>query len=128
MIYLAQTEQYLKGTIYFKPGGTVYFKPTEDKILVDKVEYSKLVGQSLLGREWSMDDVRDRVSHRSAEWVKEYILYQPCFKADFDKFERQHYLHRSTGSGNPWKFKASVMAKWIDDHWKQIDWDGKIED
>jgi phage pi2 protein 07 len=115
-----QVDQVLEGTIHFK-------QPVPDgKLLVDKVEYSKMLDQSLTGRMWTIDDLRHWVGGKSKDWVKQYILYQPCFRADLDKLESQGYMHRSTGSGNPWTFKASVMSIWIDDHWNQINWNGKI--
>lgn len=52
----------------------MHVKSMDQYVLVDKEAYNKLLDQSLLGRSWIMDDLRDRCGNKSIKWIKENII------------------------------------------------------
>lgn len=106
---------------------TIEYKIPDSQLLIDKTEYDSLLDQATTGRWWTMSDLRKWIGNKDARWVKDFILYRPEFQKDFGQMERQNLIHISSGSGDSWKFKASVMSKWLDDHWDRINWNGKVK-
>ena len=98
----------------------------DNQLLIAKTDYETLQDQSLTGRVWSLDDLRKWLGNRDSKWVKDYILYRPSFQAELERLDDENLIHISNGRGDRWWFKASTMAQWIDDHWNQINWDGKV--
>lgn len=89
--------------------------------LVENSEYTKLQAQSLTGRTWLMADLRDWCGKKSPTWIKDNILFNPKYSRDMQTMIDHGYLVRG-GRGNSWKFKASVMAEWLDQHWNELPW------
>ncbi|WP_268914055.1 DUF771 domain-containing protein [Lentilactobacillus sp. SPB1-3] len=92
-------------------------------VLVNKSEYQEMQADSLAGLRWTMNDLRKHLGNKSISWIKRNILFNPKFKKELDQMELDKYLHRSTGNGNPWWFKAREFNKFIDKHWSEINWD-----
>lgn len=84
----------------------MHVKSMDQYVLVDKEAYNKLLDQSLLGRAWIMDNVRDRCGNKSIKWIKENIIENPKYSRQIGRMEQQgQIIHK--GRGSAWKFKAS---------------------
>lgn len=88
---------------------------------IENLNPDLLQEQLLLGRTWLMKDLREWTGGKSANWLKENILLNPKYADDFKAMQDAGYIYRGT-QGVPWKFKASVMAKWLDEHWNELNW------
>lgn len=106
---------------------TIEVKIPDDQLVVNKVEYESLQDQSLVGKIWKLDDLRAWLGNKDVKWVKEFILYRPSFQAELERMDNENFIHISKGRGDKWWFKASVMSEWIDNHWGQINWNGKVK-
>lgn len=90
--------------------------------LVSSDELSDLRPQSVVGRTWTMNDLRDWLGHKQAVWVKDNILYNPRYSKDIQAMINHNEIRKSKGNGSPWLFKASTMAAWLDKHWEELPW------
>lgn len=100
----------------------------ESKIFIEREEYEQLKSESVRAKLWGMKDLRKHLKNRSEDWIKQYILLVPKFQPEFKKMERQNYFHSSGGiSGNEWWFRADKMIEFIDQHWQEINWNGKVK-
>lgn len=79
-------------------------------------------GETLTGRTWIMKDLRAWCGNKDVTWIKDNILFNPIYHNDMAEMERLHELIRPKAKGSPWKFKASVMAAWLDKHWQELPW------
>ncbi|EMF0171464.1 DUF771 domain-containing protein [Enterococcus hirae] len=87
----------------------------ENIVLVPKQEYGRLVENDLSGKTWTMNDLRERLGNVDARVIREKVLYP--YRKELDVLNGGFVVyHKKTGS--PWKFQASKMAKFIDEHWK----------
>lgn len=99
----------------------MHVKDMDQYVLVDKEAYNKLLDQSLLGRAWIMDNLRDRCGNKSIKWLKDNILENPRYSRQIGRMEQQgQIIHK--GRGSAWKFKASVMADFLESHWEEFPW------
>lgn len=105
---------------------TIEVEIPDGTVLVSEDELELLQKGSLAGKVWNIDDLRKWIGNKDVKWVKEFILYRPAFEMDMKRMDRQELIHISSGRGDKWWFKASVMSAWIDDHWNQINWNGKL--
>ena len=85
------------------------FKPYRDEMY-----------KSITGRTWTMKDLREHCGNRSVDWIKTKILYNPKFSRVIGAMEREGQIHESTGPGNPWMFKATAMADFLEEHYEEI--------
>lgn len=90
--------------------------------LVNKSEYQKLRDGSLTGRTWNMADLKDWLGGKDVKWIKKNILENSRYRKDMLQMESDRTLVFPKGKGSPWKFKANVMADWLDKHWSEFDW------
>lgn len=79
-------------------------------------------GESLTGRVWNMKGLREWCGNKDDKWIRKHILANPHYRDELKTMERDGTLIRSTGSGSPWLFKASVMAEFLDRHWTELPW------
>lgn len=98
----------------------------ENLVLVEKADYENLNSQLLIGKRWNMEDLRNHLGKKSAPWIKDNILYQPMFRDDFAKMERNGDMHKAIGKGDAWWFHATVFSQWLEDNWNRIDWSAKL--
>lgn len=105
---------------------TIEVKIPDDQLLVNKIEYESLQDQSLVGKIWKLDDLRAWLGNKDVKWIKEFILYRPSFQKELEQMDSENLIHISSGRGDKWWFKASAMSEWIEDHWSQINWTGKV--
>ncbi|ANK66889.1 hypothetical protein AYR55_03715 [Loigolactobacillus backii] len=77
---------------------------------------------SLEGKTWSMSDLREWTGKKSPKWLKDNILESTRYRSDINKMLSEGTIVKKPGGGNAWKFKASVMAKWLDKHWEELPW------
>ncbi|WP_349626390.1 DUF771 domain-containing protein [Lactiplantibacillus plantarum] len=90
-------------------------------VLVDTDAYNKLLDQTTHGCTWIMDDLRTRCGDKSIKWIKENILENPKYSRQIGRMEQQgQIIHK--GRGSAWKFKASVMADFLESHWEELPW------
>lgn len=99
----------------------------ESKIFIEREEYEQLKSESVRAHLWGMADLRKRLKNRSEDWIKQYILHVPKFKAELKKMERNNYLHFPNGKGDAWWFKSDEIVSFIDQHWQEINWNGKVK-
>lgn len=79
-------------------------------------------GESLIGRTWRMTELREWCGNKDEKWVRKNILANPHYHDELKDMERDHTLIWSNGPGSPWRFKASVMAEFLDRHWSELPW------
>ncbi|RHW46117.1 DUF771 domain-containing protein [Bombilactobacillus bombi] len=77
---------------------------------------------SLLGKTWTMKELRQWLGNKSSDWIKENILFNRRYKVDIDEMIAKRQIIRSKGHGSPWLFKANVLAQWLDEHWEEFNW------
>lgn len=83
-------------------------------ILIEKDEHNHLLQQDLMGRTWTMNDVRDRLVNKDARWIREKILL-PNKKTL--SVENGGFVSYPKNNGDPWKFGALRMARYLEDNW-----------
>lgn len=88
--------------------------PEEFKV-VNRDEYDRLIEHDLLGKTWTMDDLRERLNNVDPRWIKDNILYP--FRSELDIRCGGFVVYPRT-KGKPWKFQALKMAQFLDDHWE----------
>lgn len=79
-------------------------------------------GESLVGRTWSMHDLQAWCGNKSQPWLKENFLENPKYSREIGAMEQKHQLIHKGVKGSPWKFKAKVMAEFLDKHWEEFEW------
>lgn len=99
-----------------------------DKITIEIPDDMRLVpknaseNDSLVGRTWRMAELREWCGNKDEKWVRKNILANPHYRNELKDMERDHTLIWSNGPGSPWRFKASVMAEFLDRHWSELPW------
>lgn len=89
--------------------------------LITMDEYNKVQAESTQGRMWKMSELRNWLGGKSVDWVKENILYNPKYHKTIQEW-RNHKVLVGGGYGRAYLFKASVVAKWLDEHWQEFKW------
>ena len=79
-------------------------------------------GESLTGRTWTMKDLQQWCGRKSQPWLKEYVLENPRYSHEINDMEQNGQLVHKGIKGSPWRFKASVMAEFLDRHWEELPW------
>ena len=87
-----------------------------DYILVEKVKYDELNDQNLIGRQWSMDDLKEATNH-SAEWLKVNVLYPHRDELDV---LNGGFVRYPLAKGQPWRFGAKRMSDWLEEHLEEV--------
>lgn len=77
---------------------------------------------SLVGRTWRMKELREWCGNKDEKWIRKNILANPKYHDELKEMEKLHTLVWSNGPGSPWRFKASVMAAFLDKHWEELPW------
>lgn len=99
----------------------MHVKNMDKYVLVDTDAYNKLLEQTMLGRTWTMDDLRVWCGNKSIQWLKKNILENPRYSRQIGQMEqRGQLIHK--GRGSAWKFKANVMAEFLESHWEELPW------
>lgn len=80
------------------------------------------VGESLLGRSWTKTDLRAWCGNKSWDWITKNIIDNPRYSREIGAMEQHNQLIHSGKMGSPWRFKASVMAEFLDSHWEEFPW------
>lgn len=99
-----------------------------DKITIEISDDMRLVpkdastNDSLVGRTWRMQELREWCGNKDEKWVRKNILANPKYRDELKDMERDHTLIWSNGPGSPWRFKANVMAEFLDRHWSELPW------
>lgn len=93
--------------------------PDFTKALYDQAQ------QSIIGQSWTMSDLRKWLGGKSVTWIKSNILYNPKYSHEIASMEAKGQIHISSGKGNAWRFKATAMAEFIEQHYEEFDWKGK---
>jgi len=78
--------------------------------------------ESLLGRTWTMKELRSWMGNKSADWIKKYVIYNSRFSREIQQMMNDKLIIESKGNGSPWFFNAYEMAKFLDKHWTEFDW------
>ena len=94
----------------------------KDYRLIKNSEYEELQKSELSGRAWGMGDLRKRLDRKSPDWIKENILFSPKFHKEIAEMEKEHLIIRPRGRGGSWKFKATAMSKFLEDHCQEFNW------
>ena len=84
----------------------------EDHVLIKRAELEELKNNDLTGKVWEMKDL-SQATRRSADWLKEYILYP--YRSDLEAFVKY-----PRGKGDRWKFGAKQMSQWLEDHLEEV--------
>lgn len=100
---------------------TVPIQIPKDYQLISNDEYNQLKSESMQGRMWTMGDLRKWLGDKSAEWIKDNILFNPKYSKTIQEWRRNKVL-TGGGYGRPYHFKAAEVSKWIDDHWTEFKW------
>lgn len=90
----------------------------EDSVLIKRIELQELQQEQLLGVWWNMKDLERRIS-REQQWIKEKILYPTRFRKILDT-ENGGFVFYPKNRGQPWSFKATEMAEFLDKHFQDI--------
>lgn len=90
----------------------------EDMVLIQKVELEELKEQSLAGVYWNMSHLSKRTA-KSANWLKDNILFKPKFKRELDS-QNGGCVFYPRSQGQPWVFKAKEMAEFLDKNFSRI--------
>lgn len=99
----------------------MHVKDMDQYVLVDEDTYNKLLDQTMNGRTWTMADLRIWCGNKSIDWLKKNILENPKYSREIGRMEQQgQIIHK--GRGSAWKFKASVMADFLESHWEELPW------
>jgi len=89
--------------------------------LVETDEYNQLQNESLTGRMWTMTDLRNWIGNKSADWIKDNVLFNPSYKSEIDEMRANKEI-AGGGKGSPYHFKAARMAEFIEKHFKEMEW------
>lgn len=100
---------------------TVPVQVPDDLRVLTAEEYENLAKFSTVGRIWGMKDLREWIGGKSADWIRNNILYNPKYAATIRDWRRHKYL-TGGGHGSPIRFKASVITTWLDEHWSELPW------
>lgn len=90
--------------------------------LVQSEELDSLKAQSLRGRAWTMQGLRDWLGRKSDVWIKDNILYNPKYSKEIQGMIAAGQIREPKAQGSAWMFKASVMSEWLDKHWEELPW------
>lgn len=90
--------------------------PDMTQVLLDKLQ------ESIIGRSWTMKDLRKCCGNKSEDWIKENIIYNPKFSTEIQAMIDNGQITESKGSGSPWRFKATAMANFIEKHYEELNW------
>lgn len=90
--------------------------PDMTQVLLDKLQ------ESIIGRSWTMKDLRKCCGNKSEDWIKENIIYNPKFSTEIQTMIDNGQITESKGSGSPWRFKATAMANFIEKHYEELNW------
>lgn len=90
--------------------------PDMAQVLLNKLQ------ESIIGRSWTMKDLRECCGNKSEYWIKENILYNPKFSVEIQSMINNGQITESKGSGSPWHFKATAMAEFIEKHYEELNW------
>lgn len=99
-----------------------------DKITIAIPDDMRLVpknaskNDSLIGRTWRMKELREWCGNKDEKWIRKNILANPKYRDELKEMEHERTLVWSNGPGSPWRFKASVMAAFLDKHWEELPW------
>lgn len=90
--------------------------------LISIDEYDTLKSQSMVGRMWNMKDLRNWLGGKSPDWIKDNIIYNPRYAKEIRGMRLKRELVGG-GRGRPFKFKASVIANFVEKHWQELAWE-----
>lgn len=90
--------------------------PDMAQVLLNKLQ------ESIIGRSWTMKDLRECCGNKSEDWIKENIIYNPKFSTEIKAMINNGQITESKGSGSPWRFKATAMANFIEKHYEELNW------
>ena len=79
-------------------------------------------GESLIGRTLTSKDLRKWCGNKSWGWILDNIIYNPKYSREIGYMEQHHQLIHRGVKGSPWRFKARVMAEFLDRHWEELPW------
>lgn len=82
----------------------------ENLVVIEKSEYNEFLEQQLIGRVWNMQQL-EKVTNRSAQWLKENVLEVPEYKEELEAF-----VHFPKAQGERWKFGALRMSEWLEEN------------
>lgn len=85
-------------------------KIPKDLVLIERTEYQLFLNQQLEGRVWNMKQLEER-TNRSGQWLKKNVLEVPAFKQELEKF-----VNFPRSKGEPWKFGALRMGRWLEEN------------
>lgn len=85
--------------------------------VVEIEEYESLKKKDLMGKTWTMENLKDQLKTTDEDWIKEKILYP---NRDILDVRNGGFVRYSKGKGNPWKFNALEMAKYLQENWADI--------
>lgn len=92
----------------------VQIKIPDDLVLITKSTHEELLEQDLIGRTWNMKQLEER-TNRSAQWLRRNILEVPEFKDEIKEFVQFPEIN-----GQPWKFGALRMSRWLEENQELI--------
>lgn len=92
----------------------IQIKIPENYVLITKSDHSQFLEQQLIGRTWSMKQLEEYTT-RSGQWLRENILEVPEFRE-----ELQEFVSFPQRQGQPWKFGALKMSRWLEENQELI--------
>lgn len=92
----------------------VEIKIPSDQVLITKQNHEQLLNNDLIGRVWNMKQLEER-TNRSAQWLRKNILERPEFKEELTSFVLYPNIQ-----GQPWKFGALKMSRWLEENQELI--------
>jgi Uncharacterized protein conserved in bacteria len=90
--------------------------PDIAQVLLNKLQ------ESIIGRSWTMKDLRECCGNKSEDWIKENIIYNRKFSTEIQFMINDGQITESKGKGSPWRFKATAMANFIEKHYEELNW------
>lgn len=89
-----------------------------ESVIISKIELEELKNAQLRGVYWSMKDIEKRVNKKQ-QWIKQNILYPSKFRKILD-INDGGFVYYPKSQGETWSFKASEMARFLENHFNDI--------
>jgi len=81
-------------------------------------DYNKLKKEQNYARWWTMSDL-EKATSKSANWIRENVLFQPHFKKILD-VNNGGFVKYPEGKGSAWVFNAYPMMEFLENNFVDI--------
>lgn len=90
----------------------------DEYVLIEKVEYEKLLFNDELGRWWTLSDVMSRVN-RKRTWLLGNLLNNPKYRNKID-IRKGGFVKYPAGGKDSYLFLASETKKFLEDNFREL--------